>query len=171
MILDYINRNKFNINKDYEEYQKKDLVYKYKVALLKANGHHALAEKLYNTAPRFNEIELEENEHFEKNDFDVLDDSVYPISLSEEKNEIEKRVRNLEYLEKSYKIFEYCRTRCKISKMQNKNLVAYPQENQMCLVDCLNIRYEKFGPEKPSSNNDSEGSPKENADKTFIWLA
>jgi len=63
------------------------------------------------------------------------------------------KYENLEYLRKSRDIFEKCRTTCKAPDSRLRNFVALPTENQMCLTDCLNVRFELYLPVRPANSD------------------
>ncbi len=150
----YLNRNKYNVLRDYEEQKVKFLLYQYKKNVLTANGFYDKVQHLENTSASFFKVNVDEDLFEEAVDVD----DVYPMSLEEETAEIKKTALNLNFLRKSLNTYDYCRTRCKISNQHLRNLVSFPMENQMCFNDCLNIR---------SELNTTESSE----EKTLVWLA
>ena len=157
IINDLLKNLKYNVLTEFEEEKKKRDLFKYKISVLKANGFSDLIERVPDLSPKFTQTKFDE-QGLE----DAVDvDDVYPVSESEEKNEIVNRARNIEYLGKVQNSFEYCRTRCKIFDVRLRNFTSYSKDNQMCMSDCLNLRFENFNQIKPNSTNE----------KTFIWLA
>jgi hypothetical protein len=161
----YLNRHKYNVLNDYDEKKKMSLLYQYKYNALVANGFAYLTDYLPNFSPQFNRLKLDE-EGFEEA-VDVTD--IYPMTIEEERREIINRTQNLEYLRKAHDTFEYCRTRCKLNDQRLRNVVNHPKENQMCVTDCLNIRFELFNKERPNSRD--VNTLNAGALKNFIWLA
>jgi hypothetical protein len=143
--------NKYNVIRDYEEEKKKHLLYLYKKQTLIANGFKDLAHRLQNTSVQFEKINIDENGFEEA--VDVQD--IYPEGEIEE---IKKVVNNIQFLRQTLNTYEYCRTRCKVSDQNLRNLPYFPKDNQMCFTDCLNVRGELF----------TEGKKEV---KAFVWLA
>ncbi len=158
MIGAYLNRNKYNVVNDYLEYKKKDLLYKYKKEVLEANKKGEFVKDLPDLSAKFSQLNIDG--HGIEISEDVSEH--YPVSLEEEKNQINLKYQNLEYLRKSRDIFEKCRTTCKVPDARMRNYVVLPKENQMCLTDCLNVRYEVLLPQKPENENNV---------KKFVWTA
>lgn len=158
MIDAYLNRNKYNVVNDYLEYKKRDLLYKYKKNVLEANNRGQFVKDLPDLSAKFSQVNID-SQGIEIS-ADVSEH--YPVSLEEERDQINLKYQNLEYLRKSRDIFEKCRTTCKVPDVRLRNYVALPKENQMCLTDCLNVRYELYLPERPA-NNDKV--------KKFVWTA
>jgi len=158
MIEAYLNRNKFNVINDYLEYKKRDLLYKYKKDVLEANNKGQFVKDLPDLSAKFSQVNID-SQGIEIS-ADVSEH--YPVSLEEERDQINLKYQNLDYLRKSRDIFEKCRTTCKVPDVRLRNYVVLPKENQMCLTDCLNVRYELYLPERPA-NNDKV--------KKFVWTA
>ena len=158
MINAYLDRLKFNVFNDYMDYKKQDLLHKYKIRILNANNKSAFVKDLPESIAKFNQVEID-NQGIEVTQ-DVAEN--YPFSLEEEKAQIELKSKNLQYLRQSRDHFETCRTTCKVPDTRMRNFVALPTQNQMCLTDCLNVRFELYLPQKPENS--------ENA-KKFIWTA
>jgi hypothetical protein len=156
----YWNILKYNVFEDLEKEKDKDLMYQYKLSVLKANGFGDLVDKVPNLSAKFTDTRYDEENLEEAVDVD----DVYPISLEDEKREITTRFNNINYLGNVHKTFEHCRTRCKVLDARLRNFVNYDKEHQMCLTDCLNVRTELFNPKKPNNNNIEN-------EKTFVWLA
>src|SRR5690348_11580026 len=135
----YLERNLYNVNKDFEQQRLNHLLHKYKKTVLEQNGYAGVAKDLFNTSVQFQKVAV---------DAEGLEDAVdvsdiYPMSLEDERKEILNRTQNLDYLRQAYNISEYCRGRCKVAPQQLRNIVLHPRENQMCFTDCLNVRFEK----------------------------
>jgi hypothetical protein len=153
MFIEYfLNRNKYDVIKDYEEEKKKHQLYLYKKQVLEMNGFKKLAFNLQNPSIKFHKINVD-GEGLEEA-VDVSD--IY--SADNEVDEIKKTVNNIQFLRQTLNTYDYCRTRCKISDQTLRNLVSFPRESQMCFTDCLNVRGELFGDNKRQ-------------EKTFVWLA
>ena len=150
----HLNRNKFNVLRDYEEQKVKHLLYEYKKKVLTANGFTEKVEYLENPAAKFFKVNVDEDLIEEAVDVD----DVYPVSVEDEMAEIKKTAGNISFLRDTLNTYDYCRTRCKISNQYLRNLVNFPKENQMCFADCMNVRTELF-------------KEKKGDDKTFVWLA
>ncbi len=161
IINDLLKNLKYNVLNDFEEEKKKNELYNYKISVLKANGFSELVEKVPNLAPKFTQVKFDEEGLEEAVDVD----DIYPISDISEKTEILKRVNNMVYLGQVHKTFEFCRTRCKLFDVRLRNFPNYAKDNQMCMTDCLNVRFENFNPEKPNKTADKKN------EKTFVWLA
>ena len=158
MINSYLDRKKFNVFNDYLDYKKQYLLHKYKVSILNTNYKSAFVKDLPNSIAKFNQVEID-NLGIEATQ-DILEN--YPISLEEEKAQIDLKLQNLQYLRKSRDHFETCRTTCKVPDIRMRNFTALPTQNQMCLTDCLNVRYELYLPSKPVNSENT---------KKFIWTA
>ena len=158
MINAYLDRKKFNVFSDYLQYKNQDLLHKYKLNILKANNKSAFIKDLPASIANFNQVETD-SLGIEASQ-DVLEN--YPISLEEEKAQIDLKLQNLQYLRKSRDHFETCRTTCKVPDVRMRNFLALPTQNQMCLTDCLNVRYELYLPLKPGNSENT---------KKFIWTA
>ena len=158
MINAYLDRLKFNVFNDYMDYKKQDLLHKYKISILNANNKSTFVKDLPESIAKFNQVEID-SQGIEATQ-DIAE--VYPFSLEEEKAQIELKSQNLQYLRQSRDHFETCRTTCKVPDTRMRNFVALPTQNQMCLTDCLNVRYELYLAQKPGN---SEGN------KKFIWTA
>lgn len=161
IINDLLKNLKYNVLTELEDEKKKTDLFKYKISLLKANGFSDMIERVPNLAPKFTETKYDEEGLEEAVDVD----DVYPVTIDEEKFEISKRIKNFEYLGNVNKTFEYCRTRCKLFDARLRNFPNYSKDNQMCMTDCMNIRFENYNQNKP--NKTWENSHK----KTFVWLA
>ena len=158
MINAYINRNKFNVFNDYLEFKKLDLLHQYKTNILNANNKSGFVKDLPESIARFNQVEID-NQGIEVSQ-DISEN--YPFSIEEEQAQISLKSQNLQYLRKSRDNFETCRTTCKVPDVRLRNFVALPTENQMCLTDCLNVRYELYLTSKPGNTENT---------KKFIWTA
>ena len=158
MINAYIDRLKFNVFNDYKDYKKQDLLHKYKISILNANNKSTFVKDLPESIAKFSQVEIDA-QGIEATQ-DIAEN--YPFSLEEEKAQIELKSQNLQYLRQSRDHFETCRTTCKVPDTRMRNFVALPTQNQMCLTDCLNVRYELYLAQKPGNG--------ENA-KKFIWTA
>jgi len=158
MIGAYLDRNKYNVINDYLEFKKKDLLYKYKKTVLEANNKGQFVKDLPDLSAKFSQVNIDSQ------GIEISEDVTehYPVSLEDEKEQISLKLKNLEYLRKSRDIFEKCRTICKVPDVRLRNYVALPTENQMCLTDCLNVRYELYLPERPAN---SDGV------KKIVWTA
>jgi hypothetical protein len=143
---------KYDVIRDYEEEKKKHLLFLYKKQVLISNGFKELADRLANTSVQFEKINIDGDGLEEA--VDVSD--IYPADS--DMGEIKRTVNNLQFLRRTLHMYDYCRTRCKVSDQHLRNLPNYPKENQMCFTDCLNVRSELF----------EENKKKE---KTFVWLA
>ena len=158
MIGAYLDRNKYNVINDYLDFKKRDLLYKYRKTVLEANNKGEFIKDLPDLSAKFSNINVD-SQGIEVS-LDVTE--LYPVSLEEEKQQISLRLQNLEYLRRSRDIFEKCRTTCKVPDSRLRNYVALPTENQMCLTDCLNVRYELTLPIRPANNDNA---------KKFVWTA
>jgi len=158
MIGAYLDRNKYNVINDYLDFKKRDLLFKYKKQVLEANNKEQFVKDLPDLSAKFSHLNLD-SQGIEVS-ADVTEH--YSVSLEEEKDQIALKFQNLLYLRKSRDIFEKCRTTCKVPDSRLRNFVALPSDNQMCLTDCLNVRYELYLPERPA-NNDKV--------KKFVWTA
>ena len=158
MINDYLDRKKYNVFNDYLEYKKQDLLHQYKIRILNANNKSNFVKDLPESIATFNQVQID-SQGIEVTQ-DVMEN--YPVSLEEEKAQIELKSQNLNYLRQSRDHFETCRTTCKIPDSRMRNFVALPTQNQMCLTDCLNVRYELFLPSKPGNSENT---------KKFVWTA
>ena len=158
MIDAYLNLNKYNVINDYLDYKKKDLLYHYKKSILEATNKPEAVTDIPDTRAKFFQVPIDEN------GIEIADDvsELYPVSLEEEKNQINSKLKNLQYLRKSRDIFEYCRTTCKVPDTRMRNLVVLPKDNQMCLTDCLNVRHELYLTERPAN---------EEKKRKLVWLA
>lgn len=154
----YLSFFKYDVTKDLAEKKNLKDLYEYKKKVLISNGFSHLVEYLQDFSPQFSHNQYDEAGLEVATDVD----DVYPASLEEEKSEILQRALNLEYLAKTHKTLEYCRTRCKVTDQRLRNFISYPSENQMCVTDCMNIRTELFNKTKPGT---------EGKEKTFVWLA
>ena len=158
MINAYLDRKKYNVFNDYLLFKNQDLLHKYKISILNANNKSAFVKDLPPSIAKFNQVEID-SLGIEASQ-DVLEN--YPVSLEEEKTQIDLKLQNLQYLRKSRDHFETCRTTCKVPDTRMRNFVALPSQNQMCLTDCLNVRYELYLPSKPGNSENT---------KKFIWTA
>ena len=158
MIQAYLDRKKFNVFNDYLEYKKQDLLHQYRVNILNANNRSQFVKDLPHSIAKFNLVDVDDK------GIEVTQDvsENYPVSLEEEKAQIQLKHQNLQYLRQSRDHFETCRTTCKVPDSRMRNFVALPSQNQMCLTDCLNVRFEFYLPKKPE-NLDNK--------KKFIWTA
>lgn len=149
MIGAYLDRNKYNVINDYLDYKKRDLLHKYKKKVLEANNKGEFVKDLPDLSAKFSYVNLDSQ------GIEISPDvsEHYPVSLEEEKNQIVLKYQNLQYLRASRDIFEKCRTTCKVPDSRLRNYVALPTENQMCLTDCLNVRYEIYLPQKPANTD------------------
>lgn len=86
--------------------------------------------------------------------------SNYEVDLETEKEQINKRFLNLQYLGKMNSVFEQCRSVCRVPDSRLRNIGNYGKDHQSCITDCLNVRTEELDIKKP--DNDL---------KTFVWLA
>ena len=161
IINDLLKNLKYNVLTELEEEKKKTELYNYKISVLKANGFSDLIERVPNLSPKFTQLKFDEEGLEEAVDVD----DVYPVSDTSEKTEIFKRASNLDYLGQVNKTFEFCRTRCKIFDVRLRNFANFNKDNQMCMTDCLNLRFEKFNTEKPNKTEENKH------EKTFVWLA
>jgi hypothetical protein len=161
IINDLLKNLKYNVLTEFEEEKKKTDIFKYKISILKANGFSDLVDRVPNFAPKFTETKYDEEGLEEAVDVD----DVYPVSFEEEKNQIQKRAKNIEYLGQVNKTFEYCRTRCKIFDARLRNFPNYAKDNQMCMTDCLNLRFENYNQDKPNKSIENRNQ------KTFVWLS
>lgn len=157
MLEAYLNRNKYKVVQDLEEKKLLHKLYLYKKETLKQNGYEDFVKNLPDTTVKFSHVEVDDDGIEQA--VDVSD--VYPVSLEDERREIERTAENLVFLRNTNRTFEHCRTKCKILDTRMRNLVAYPRERQMCLTDCMNIKFE-------FNNMDRPGDDKT---KTFVWLA
>lgn len=158
MIDAYLDRNKYNVINDYLEYKKRDLLYKYRKNVLEANNKGQYVKDLPELYAKFNQVQVDAL------GIEVSQDVAehYPVSLEEEKEQVNLKLKNLEYLKQSRDIFEKCRTTCKVPDVRLRNLVVLPNQNQMCLTDCLNVRYELYLPERPANNEKT---------RKIVWTA
>ena len=101
--------------------------------------------------------------HDEENEKNIVDvKNSYPVSIEEEKKQIEKRAKNLEFLSLMNKTFEYCRNNCLMPDSAMRNLGFIDSKRKECVTDCLNIRAE---------NDSGLSNPSKKGYKTFVWLA
>jgi hypothetical protein len=158
MIGAYLDRNKYNVFNDYLDYKKRDLLYKYKKSVLEANNNGQFVKDLPDFSAKFSHVNVDSQ------GIEISPDVTehYPIGLDEEKQQISLRLQNIEYLRRSRDIFEKFRTTCKVSDSRLRNYVALPTENQMCLTDCLNVRYELYLPQRPENTDKA---------KKLVWTA
>ena len=159
MLGRYADRHDYNVFKDHEYLWKQKLLKEYKYQHLLASKKIDL--ETYKEAIKPTAYLAAENE---SNGIDVGHDVMdqYKISMEEEKLEIIKKAKNIEYLRSVNDTYEYCRSRCKISDQRLKDLAFFPAEYQKCFGDCLNIRAELFGGVKPGNEENK---------KTFVWIA
>ncbi len=158
MIGAYLDRNKYNVINDYLDFKKRDLLHKYKQKVLEANNKGEFIKDLPDLSAKFSTINVD-SQGIELSS-DIAEH--YPVSLEEEKQQISLKLQNLEYLRRSRDIFEKCRTTCKVPDSRLRNYVALPAENQMCLTDCLNVRYELYLPVRPANADQA---------RKFVWTA
>jgi hypothetical protein len=161
IINDLLKNLKYNVLTEFEEEKKKTDLFKYKISILKANGFSDLVDRVPNMAPKFTQTKYDEEGLEEAVDVD----DVYAYSVEDEKKEILKRAKNIEYLGQVNNTFEYCRTRCKLFDARLRNFNNYAKDNQMCMTDCLNLRFENNNQDKPNKTEDNKFQ------KTFVWLA
>ncbi len=158
MIGAYLDRNKYNVINDYLEFKKRDLLYKYRKTVLEANNKEQFVKDLPDLSAKFSSVNVD-NQGIEVSS-DVTE--YYPVSFEGETLQIANKYLNLKYLRSSRDIFEKCRTTCKVPDSRLRNYVALPTENQMCLTDCLNVRFESYLPQRPYKNYRAT---------KFIWTA
>ena len=159
MLDRYLRRNDYNVYKDYEYMFKQKLLKQYKYQHLLAAG--AIDQQAYDTALNPRDYLAAEKD---VNGIDIAHDVMdsYKISIEDEKLEIAKKAKNIDYLRTVNETYEYCRSRCKIQDQRLKNLAYFPGEYQKCFGDCLNIRTELFNNRKPNNEKNK---------KTFVWIA
>lgn len=182
MIGYYLGLKKYDVNRDYDKQKFNYKLYLYKTKALQLNGFADQVKNVLDTSPQF--LNLKRDEEGLEQAVDVSD--VYPISLEAEKEEITKKIENLNYLKDAHNTYEYCRTRCKVPNQQyTRNFAINPNDNQMCMTDCMNIRYEYFNNKRPGNDLNYERSvdlksmtseQKDDRDnyiksKNFIWIA
>lgn len=153
-MYDFIFRNNYDVFRDWELLEKRKLLQEYKDKIFQHHYGINLADK----RPKFKySMAMKEESGLEIGP-DVQEQ--YPVSLEEERAQINKTVSHIGFLRDVRDTFEYCRTRCKLMDSRIRVFDAYDKQHQMCLTDCMNVRTELFGPV----------APQQESKKTFVWI-
>lgn len=152
--MEFLTRRDYNVKKDWTVFDKRKKLQEYKDKIFL----HSYGVNLSQYRPQYKYAMTYKDEK----GIDISEDvsEFYPVSLEEERNQINKTASNLHFLRGVKDTFEYCRTRCKVMDSRIRVFDSYTREHQMCLVDCMNVRTELFGPDLPAGSK-----------KNFIWIA
>jgi len=107
--MEFLTRNDYNVKKDWKAINRRKQLQEYKDKLFL----HHYGVNLSTYRPKYKYAMSYKDE----NGVDIANDvsELYPVSLEEERAQINTTASNLHFLREVKNNFEYCRTRCKVT--------------------------------------------------------